>query len=138
MPKYLKILSYFLLILTLVLGVIFYAAPIKDLMSEVMLYYAYVLFFLSILAAILLPLKNFYDNPKGLKKVLIYIAAVVVVFGLSYLMSSGAPLDVNVEPAPSTITLKITDTGLYVTYILAFCSVLAILYGGISKMIKNR
>jgi hypothetical protein len=138
MPKFYKFLSYFLLALSLVMGVIFYAAPDKEAMTNVLLYYAYILFGATILAAIALPLKNFIENPKGLKKVIFSIVAVIVVFGVSYLLSSGAPLDVNVTPAPSESTLKITDTALYVTYILALCSLVAILYGGISKMIKNR
>lgn len=139
MPKALKIFSYFLLILSLALGVIFYAASDKDGMTNVLLYYSYILFAVAILSAIILPLKNFASNPKGLKKALISLVVVVVVFGVSYLLSSDEPLNITgLEVQPSPSTLKITDTALYVTYILAAVSVFVIIYGGVTKMIKNR
>ncbi len=138
MPKFYKFLSYFLLALTLVLGVLFYASSDKEAMTNVLLFYAYILFGLTLLAAIVLPMKNFASNPKGLKKALLSIVAVIVVFGVSYLLSSSEPVNINVEVPPTPMTLKITDTALYVTYILAACSVVAIVYGGVSKMIKNR
>ncbi len=141
MPKFLKILSYFLLITSFILGVIFYAVPTdlkENLMTNVLLYFAYILFFATILAAVVLPLMNLLDNPKGLKKGLLSIVVVVVVFGLAFLMSSGKPLDAVVNPAPSVLTLKITDTGLIVTYILAAVSIIAIVGGGIINMVRNR
>jgi hypothetical protein len=141
MPKFLKILSYFLLITSFLLGIIFYIVPEevkKDLMTNVLLYFAYILFLAALIAAIAFPLMNVLSNPKGLKKGLISIGVVVVVFGLAFLMSSGKPIDAVVNPAPSVMTLKITDTGLIVTYILAAVSILAIVGGGIINMVRNR
>ncbi len=141
MPKFLKILSYFLLITSFLLGIIFYIVPEevkKDLMTNVLLYFAYILFLAALIAAIAFPMMNVLDNPKGLKKGLLSIGVVVVVFGLAFLMSSGKPIDAVVDPAPSVMTLKITDTGLIVTYILAAVSIIAIVGGGIINMVRNR
>lgn len=141
MPKFLKILSYFLLITSFLLGIVFYAVPTtlkEEVMTNVLLYFAYILFFATILAALGLPLMNVLDNPKGLKKGLISIGVVVIVFGFSFLISSGNPLAAVVDPAPSVLTLKITDTGLIVTYILAAFSIISIVAGGIINMVRNR
>lgn len=150
MSKLIKYLSYILLGLSAILAIAFYAVPKGDIASFetmsnsgqfltlVLLYFTYILFFAALILAIGLPLMNLLSNPQGLKKILYSIILVVVVFGFAFMISSGKPLDAVVDPAPSALTLKITDTGLIVTYILAAVSVITIIGGGIINMVKNR
>ena len=69
---------------------------------------------------------------------LVIVGAAVLVL-LSYLMASGSPLEIigytgtaNSDPS----TLKMIDTGLFVTYILFGMALASILYAIISKAFK--
>lgn len=143
MSKFVKYLSIFLFVVSAVLAVAFYLKPagkeVEETMVEIVLYYAYVLFGLAVILAIGLPFISLVDNPKKFKRIFINLAAVVVVFGLGYILASGAPLPkITTEIAPTANVLKLTDTGLIVTYLLIAASVLAILSGGIINMVRNR
>lgn len=138
MAKFVKYLSYALLAITAVLGVLFYATSNTEGMTEIMLYYCYILFFAAIALALILPLINLLNNPKGFKKIMTNLGAIIVVFGLSYILASGDALQVAVNPAPSEFTLKLTDAGLIATYILSVISIVAIVLGGIMNLVKNR
>lgn len=138
MPKFVKILSYILLIISFLSGLVFYILPSNEVMIDVILYLAYIFFAIAIIASLGMPLAYALKNPKGIKQGLIKVGAVILVFAVAFLLSSGDPLATNIEPAPSTLTLKITDTGLYVTYLLATISVLAIVLGGVVNLVKNR
>jgi phosphoglycerol transferase MdoB-like AlkP superfamily enzyme len=110
----------------------------KDGMIDTFLGYAYLLFGVALVLALGLPLLQMVGNPKSFKKVLFSLIVVVVVVGLAYVLASGDPLAATLDKEPTASTLKITDTGLIITYLLFGASVTAIIAGGIINMVKNR
>ncbi|HBG25097.1 MAG: hypothetical protein A2X17_02560 [Bacteroidetes bacterium GWF2_41_61] len=136
MSKFIKYLSYILLGLAVVITIAFFTN--KDGMIDTFLGYAYILFGVAIVLALGLPLMQMVGNPKSIKKVIYSLVLVVVVVGFSYMIASGDPLTTTLENEPTAATLKITDTGLIITYLLFFVSISAIVAGGVINMVKNR
>lgn len=136
MSKFIKYLSYILLGLAVVITLAFFTN--KEGMLDTFLGYAYLLFGVAIVLALGLPLLQMVGNPKSIKKVLSGLIVVVVVVGLAYVLASGDPLATTLESEPTAATLKITDTGLIITYLLFFVSIAAIVAGGVINMVKNR
>ncbi|PKO98585.1 MAG: hypothetical protein CVU13_09120 [Bacteroidetes bacterium HGW-Bacteroidetes-8] len=110
----------------------------KEGMIDTFLGYAYLLFGVAIVLALGLPLLQMIGNPKSIKKVIYSLILVVVVVGLAYMLASGDPLTTTLDKEPTASTLKITDTGLIITYLLFFVSITAIVAGGVINMVKNR
>jgi hypothetical protein len=136
MSKFIKYLSYILLGLAVVITIAFFTN--KDGMIDTFLGYAYLLLGVALVLALGLPLLQMIGNPKSFKKVLYSLIVVVVVVGLAYVLASGDPLATTLDKEPTASTLKITDTGLIITYLLFGASVTAIIAGGIINMVKNR
>ena len=90
------------------------------------------------MAAFILPMIKLFSNPKGLKKMLLFLLIAVVLIGVSYALASSEPLVVKINIEASENALKLTDAGLILTYILSAFAFLAILLGGVVKMVRNR
>ncbi len=106
---------------------------------DIALVWAYLLILITALTAIVFPLISILSNKRGLIRLAIVLAGAAVLVLISYLLSSGTPLDIigytgtaNSDPS----TLKMVDTGLYATYILFGMAISAILYAIISKAFK--
>ncbi len=136
MSKFIKYLSYILLGLAVVITIAFFTN--KDGMIDTFLGYSYLLFGVAIVLALGLPLLQMISNPKSFKKALYGLIVVVVVVGLAYVLASGDPLATTLDQEPTASTLKITDTGLIITYLLFFVSITAIVAGAVINMVKNR
>ena len=116
-----------------------YATGFNDISVDTLLYWAYVLVIVGVAAAILFGITvSAINNPKNLIKMGIELVAVVVVVGVVYFLSSGAPAVGYVGKEASPMTLKLTDTVLNLTYILCALTVLAIILGGIRNAIRNK
>ncbi|MFA5712797.1 MAG: hypothetical protein WC960_01300 [Bacteroidales bacterium] len=134
-----KLSNYILLLLFglgLLLTVIFFIN--QDGMLDTYLLYAYILFGIALVLAVVLPLVGMARDPKSLKRTLLALVMAAVLIGFSYLIASGNPVYVNLTEAPSEFTFRATDTGLILTYILLAVSFVAIVGGGIKNFIKNR
>ena len=105
-----------------------------------LLVWAYVLLGLGVLCLILIPFLNIGANPSSLKKGAINIAFIVVLFGIAYLLSSDTQTAATLAmpDPPSSTAMKITDTGLFATYLLLVLAVGAILFGTLYAGIKKR
>lgn len=136
MSKLGKYILYSLMAISVIFVVAFFIN--QDAVLDSFLYYAYVLFGVALFSVICLPLINLFDNPKGIKKILLSLGLVVVLVGLAYLLSSGEPLVNKPNLQPSENTLKMTDTGLILTYFLAGAAFLSIAFGGVLSIIRNR
>ena len=136
MSKLGKYILYTLMAITVVFVVAFFFN--KDAVLDSFLYYAYFLFGITLLAMICLPIINLIGNPKGIKKILFSLLIVVVLVGVSYLLSSGDPLVNKPNLVTSESALKMTDTGLIMTYFLGAAAVLSIGVGGLLSIIRNR
>lgn len=136
MSKFTKYLLYVLFAVSLVFIIGFFVN--QDAMLDSFLYFAYILVAIALLSAFVLPMFNLLSNPKGLKKMLMFLLLAVVLIGISYVLASSDPLVVKIDVEASKSALKLTDAGLILTYILSAFAFLSILLGGVVKMVRNR
>ncbi len=108
--------------------------------TNVLLYWAYIVLGLAILAVVCLGLYiTATTNPKGLIKIGIAVAGAAVLFGICYLLASGAPAVGYSGAVPPTATeLKMTDTILNMAYIVGGLAILSIIAGEILMTIRNK
>ena len=136
MSKFTKYLLYILFAVSLVFIIGFFVN--QDAMLDSFLYYTYALVAIALVAAFILPMIKLFSNPKGLKKMLMFLLIAVVLIGVYYALASSEPLVVKTNIEASENALKLTDAGLILTYILSAFAFLAILLGGVVKMVRNR
>ena len=138
MEKILKILTYVVLGITFVMTVIYFTNP--DAQVGNFLFWSYLLFGAAVLLVVVFPLFNMAANPQGIKKMLRNLVLLVVVFGGAYLLSSSAQTLTTAAMAtpPSPSALRMTDTGLYITYALCLIALLAIAASSVYTAVKNR
>lgn len=137
--KIVKILLWTLMIISAGITVWGYAGGFNDAAVNALFYWAYILMIVGIASAVLFGIAiSAVNNPKNLIKIGIEIVAVVVVVGIVYYFSSGAPAQGYMGPEVSHMTLKFTDTVLNLTYILCAATILAIIGGGIYNAIRNK
>ena len=136
MSKFTKYLLYILFAVSLVFIIGFFVN--QDAMLDSFLYYTYALVAIALVAAFILPMIKLFSNPKGLKKMLLFLLIAVVLIGVSYALASSEPLVVKINIEASENALTLTDAGLILTYILSAFAFLAILLGGVVKMVRNR
>jgi hypothetical protein len=108
--------------------------------TDYALIWAYILFAISLIAAVVFPLFSVVTNLKALLRTLALLAGAAVLILLSYFVfASDTPIEIlgyagtdNRDPA----TLKWVGTGLFSTYILFGLAILSILYSEIASMFK--
>lgn len=116
--------------------------PSMDTWVNANLYWAYILFFISIGAALVLEAINTAGDKKAAKSALIAIVFLGAVVGLSYMFSdSSIPVFYGVEKFVESGDLtpnvsKWIGTGLIATYILSGLAVLGIVWSSISSILK--
>lgn len=152
--KYIKYLSYALLLLGVVVFVYFVIASVlypepatefpvgtvgNAMGVNVMLIYTYVVFAVALLLSIFFPIAQIVSNPKGAMRTLVGLIAMIVIFGISYLLASDAPVPNPAENGFFTnpMVLKLTDVGLYATYAILVISFIVILWGEIRSALKR-
>lgn len=107
-------------------------------MTDVLLYWAYVMIALTIAAVVVIGIIiSFKNNPKSLVKIGIVVAAIAVICFLVYLISPGAPAMGMLEQ-PDHSTLKLTDTMLNLTYIAGAAAIISIIAGEVMVSIRNK
>ncbi len=152
MSKFLKILLYSLLVFSGVIIVLFYVQSSNTdfsiinmgwIMSHLsmvdgLIWWAYLMVFVSIILLIVLAIVGMVKNPKVLKKVGIIFGIAVLLVGSAYLLASGTVFPVNLAIQPSAATFKMTDMLLIMVYELFSAAFLALIVGGIRNMIQKR
>ncbi|MDR2886299.1 MAG: hypothetical protein LBU95_05925 [Rikenellaceae bacterium] len=134
--KHLSIIRYVLLAVSALL-VIVWALFMPNDSVDAMLYWCYALMAIAVGLLIILPTANMIKNPKGAMRSMIGLAIVVVLCVVFYSMGSA-------EPVPNSgggffedrFTLKISDTGLYMTYVALAATILIAVYGEIRNSLK--
>lgn len=103
-----------------------------------MLTWAYIILGLAMVSAVVFPLISMFSNPKGAVRTLVgLVVAVAAIFGL-YSLSSAAPMLLpNGDVFDNVATLKLTDTGLYIAYIVMAAAFAAILFGELKSVFKK-
>jgi hypothetical protein len=97
---------------------------------DIGLYAGYVLVGLCALAAVLIPLVQSFDDPKSLVKSGVGVAALALVFIVSYALADDAATGVTATAS------KMVGAGLITTYVFFFGAIVGIVYTEISKMIS--
>ena len=132
--KNLSIIQYILIAIS-VITVAMYFLGLGDVYP--MLIWGYILLGIAVAAVIILPLFNLVKNPKGAVRSLVGLGIVVVLAAICYALSSDAPV-VNSAGGffEDSAVLKISDTGLYLTYIALAVAILAAIGGEIRNAFK--
>ena len=106
--------------------------------TDVLLYWAYIMLGLTLVATIGVGLwKGIKNDPKMLVKLGIGAAAVVVVCLVAYLLAAGKPA-MGLLEQPDAATLKLTDTILNLTYFVGALAVIAIIVGEVRLTMVNK
>ncbi|MFI3267515.1 MAG: hypothetical protein R3Y51_02235 [Rikenellaceae bacterium] len=104
---------------------------------DTMLNWTYGLLGLTIVAVVVLPLFNLAKNPKAALRSLVGILVVGIVFAIAYSLSSDAPIEVSAAKVYSDpAELKLSDTGLFMTYAAFGVAIISILFGEVYKLFK--
>ncbi|MCU0358893.1 MAG: hypothetical protein MUE95_15100 [Cyclobacteriaceae bacterium] len=100
------------------------------------LYASYILMVLAAGAAIVLPLMNIVQSPGQLKKGLIALVAIVVLFGISYALTGS---EVTADLAAKGITestVKMVGAGLTMFYLVAGIAIIGLIISEIKNAFK--
>ena len=108
--------------------------------TNVLLYWAYIVLGLAIASVVCLGLYiTATTNPKGLIKIGIALVAAAALFGICYLLASGAPaVGYSGATLPSATELKMTDTILNLAYLVGGAAILSIICGEVLMAIRNK
>ncbi|MBX2958794.1 MAG: hypothetical protein KF732_02450 [Flavobacteriales bacterium] len=105
--------------------------------SGIFLTWCYLLFGIAAIAAIVFPLINMAQNPKGAKNALIGVVALGVVFALGYALASGEEsFTIDGILLADSSTSKLSEAGLIAFYIMGAAAIVAVVYAEVSKMLK--
>ncbi|MBE7443418.1 MAG: hypothetical protein HS119_13305 [Flavobacteriales bacterium] len=120
--------------LSAILSILFFVGVISE---GLLLTWCYVLFGIAAIAAIVFPLINMVQNPKGAKNALIGVVTLVVVFALGYAMASGEEsFTIDGVLLADSATSKLSEAGLIAFYIMGAAAIAAVVYAEVSKMLK--
>lgn len=102
--------------------------------SEVLVFLA---IFVTIAFALYQVVISAITNKQGRKLLLITIAAGAAIVFVSYFLAEATvPFIIGLEDIPTPQTVKLIEAGLFITYVVAVITILALLYGEISKILK--
>jgi hypothetical protein len=97
---------------------------------------AYFLFGTAVLSAILLPLINALKSPGELKKPLIALAVMVVLFLISYSLTGSELTPEQAAKGITETTSKLVGAGLTMFYLVAAIAIVGLIYSEINKAFK--
>ena len=105
-----------------------------------LLYWAYIVLGIALVSVICVGLYvTATTNPKGLIKIGIAVVAAAALFGVCYLLASGAPAIGYSGATPPTATeLKMTDTILNLAYLVGGATILSIIFAEVFIAIRNK
>ena len=108
--------------------------------TNVLLGWAYIVLGIALAAVVCVGLYvTAVTNPKGLIKIGVVIVAAAVLFGLCYVLASGAPaVGYSGATLPSATELKMTDTILNLAYLVGGAAILSIIVGEVLMTIRNK
>jgi len=107
--------------------------------TDIALVWAYILVFITLIAAIVFPLVAVISHPKALIRLVAVLVGAAILVLISYALSKDTPIEIigytgtgNSDPG----TLRMIDTVLFITYMLFGLALGSILYAIISKAFK--
>jgi len=115
-------------------GVLFYVNVID---SETFINVGKLLLIVGVAVMVISPLYGFITNPQNIVKMLISVAAAVVVIVVAYSLAGNSFSAYDLEGLETTAeTSKLVGMGLIATYIAFGITVLAVLYSSVVKLFK--
>ena len=108
--------------------------------TDMLLYWAYIVLGIALVSVICIGLYvTATTNPKGLIKIGIAVVAAAVLFGICYLLASGAPaVGYSGAKLPTATELKMTDTILNLAYLVGGAAILSIIVAEVFMAIRNK
>lgn len=143
-----SIVLYVIMGISVVLTVLFFAGGwvpgtkgtnmAEPLNTDYLLIWNVVLLVLALILTLAFTVISLLMHPRSAIRSFIILAAAGVIIFISYQFSSGEPLKLINYSGPDNIpsTLKIVDTGLFLTYFLVIIAFGAIIYNEISTALK--
>jgi hypothetical protein len=108
----------------------------SDFMIDAGLYLAYALFGVGVLAAIGFPLVEMVTNLETAKKTLISVGSLVVIFGLSYVLSGSEVLDSYQKFGITASSSKLIGASLIMLYITSILTFVLLVVGEILSALR--
>lgn len=108
----------------------------SDFMIDAGLYLAYALFGVGVLAAIGFPLVEMVTNLETAKKTLISVGSLVVIFGLSYVLSGSEVLDSYQKFGITASSSKLIGSSLIMLYITSILTFVLLVVGEILSALR--
>ena len=107
---------------------------------EVLLYWAYIILAIAVLAVVVFGLViSAKNDPKSLVRLGIGLLAIAAVCFVAYLLAPGKmPLQWTNATLPTAAQLKLTDTILNLTYFTGALAILSIIVGEIVMAVRNK
>ena len=143
--RILNIVTIVLFLITVViLGLFMFGGEIPNQLYDTPIYtgallnWAYVLFGIAIIAAIIFPIARLFTRPKQAMKSFIGLLAVIIVVVIAYAMADGTPMNIPGYNGPDNVPsmLILSDTFIFTMYILFIGAILAILGTEIYRRLK--
>lgn len=103
---------------------------------DLLLNWMYIMLGLAIGSMVILSIFSLAQNPKSAVQSLLGLAAILVVVGVSYAMSSSEPIITATNEYTNAFALKLTDTSLFAMYALMGIAILSIFVGEIRNFFK--
>jgi hypothetical protein len=108
----------------------------SDFMIDAGLYLAYALFGVGVLAAIGFPLVEMVTNLETAKKTLISVGSLVLIFGLSYVLSGSEVLDSYQKFGITASSSKLIGASLIMLYITSILTFVLLVVGEILSALR--
>lgn len=141
---YAKIVKYITAVLLLISVLLVVFGAVKGFTAndgqaiDFMLYWAYALVVVAIVAIVVLGIGiSAVQDKKNLITILGVLVGMAVIVGVAYVLAPASPAVGLVDIEPSTTELKITDTVLNLTYFACGASVLVTLFSAIYNAIRK-
>ena len=108
--------------------------------TNVLLYWAYIVLGIALASVICVGLYiRATTDPKSLVKIGIAVLGAAVLFGIAYVLASGAPaVGYSGAKLPTATELKMTDTILNLAYIVGSAAILSIIAGEVLMSIRKK
>ena len=108
--------------------------------TDVLFYWAYAVLAIALIAVICVGLVvRAKTDVKSLASIGIILVGACVLFGIAYLLASGAPaIGYSGAVPPTASELKMTDTILNLAYIVGACAILSIVVAEVVMAIRNK
>jgi hypothetical protein len=128
-------ISQYIMYVLMVVGIITFFMAFNE-QYDAMLYYTYILFAVSTLAAVVAAFFSAAAKPESIKSSAIGFGSLALVLIVSYILASDE-VPAKYASTVSPFMSKLSGAGLYAFYILFVLAVASIVLSGVTKLIKK-